>query len=84
VEAWIRMQAIDYLQLALIDLGYAEADLSDAQASTSDFEEQVDLIRMLSEIRGATLAVRLALGILGPQAYRRDAQLQSDIDEVTR
>ena len=72
------MQAIDYLQLALIDLGYAEADLSDAQASTSDFEVQADLIGKLSKIRGAILGVRLALGTLGPKAL--DAQLRGDID----
>ena len=74
------MQAIDYLQLALIDLGYAEADLSDAQASTSDFEEQADLIGRLSKIRGAILAVRLALGTLGPEVHPRDAQSRGDVD----
>jgi hypothetical protein len=55
------MQAINDLELVLIELEYAAADYSHRQASTSDPLERADLEALLPKIRVATLAIRIAL-----------------------
>ena len=55
------MQAINDLELVLIELEYAAADYSHRRASTSDPLERADLETLLPKIRVATLAIRIAL-----------------------
>ena len=55
------IQAINNLELVLIELEYAAADYSHRKASTPDPLERADLEALLPKIRVATLAIRIAL-----------------------
>jgi hypothetical protein len=55
------MQAINYLELVLIELEYAAADCLYRETSASDPSEQVDLDELLPKIRAAKVTVLYAL-----------------------
>jgi len=67
------MHVIDNLELALIDLEYAVADIAHCKASTSDPLRLADLEALLPKAMAARRAVRLAVAALGPTRTGADA-----------
>jgi hypothetical protein len=67
------MQVIDNLEVALIDLEYAVADIAHCKASTSDPLKLADLEALLLKAVAAKRAVRLAVAALGPTRMGADA-----------
>jgi PAS domain S-box-containing protein len=63
------VQAVDNLELALIDLDYATADFSRGQASLSDPLERGDLEALLPKISAAKRMVQLALDGRGARSH---------------
>ena len=55
------MTAVNYAELALIELEYTAADHSDRQSATSDPSERADLSLRLPNILMAIAAIRFAL-----------------------
>ena len=62
-------QAVDNLELALIDLEYAASDFSAGQTSFSDPLERADLEALLPKISSANRMVQLALDGFGARSH---------------
>src|SRR5277367_4795319 len=58
------MTAVNYAELALIELQYSVADHSDRQSATSDPLERADLSLRVRTILTAITALRLALDVM--------------------
>jgi hypothetical protein len=76
------MTAVNYAELALIELEYTVADHSDRQSATSDPSERADLSLRLPNIRMAIAAIRFALDAMQVafdlEATARPASLASE------
>jgi CheY-like chemotaxis protein len=67
------VQAVDDLELALIDLKYAAVDFTGRRESSSDHLERADLQALLPRISTANRAVQLALEALGTTSHWSEA-----------
>jgi hypothetical protein len=65
------MQAVNYLELVLIELEYAAADCDHRKKSTSSASDRAELEALLSKIKGIKLIIQYALD---------NMQTKSDID----
>ena len=76
------MTAVNYAELALIELEYTAADHSDRQSATSDPSERTDLSLRLPNILMAIAAIRFALDAMQVafdlEAMARPASLASE------
>jgi hypothetical protein len=76
------MTAVNYAELALIELEYTAADHSDRQSATSDPSERADLSLRLPNILMAIAAIRFALDAMQVafdlEAMARPASLASE------
>jgi len=76
------MTAVNYAELALIELEYTAADHSDRQSATSDPSERADLSLRLPNILMAIAAIRFALDAMRVafdlEAMARPASLASE------
>jgi hypothetical protein len=76
------MTAVNYAELALIELEYSAADHSDRQSATSDPSERADLSLRLPNILMAIAAIRFALDAMqfafDLEAIARPASLASE------
>jgi len=76
------MTAVNYAELALIELEYTAADHSDRQSATSDPSERADLSLRLPNILMAITALRFALDAMqvafDRKAMARAASLASE------
>ena len=81
------MTAVNYAELALIELEYSAADHSDRQSATSDPSERADLTLRLPNIRMAIAAIRFALDAMQVafdlEAMARPASLASEASAET-
>ena len=76
------MTAVNYAELALIELEYTAADHSDRQSATSDPSERANLSLRLPNILMAIAAIRFALDAMQVafdlEAMARPASLASE------